>query len=343
MTDPTFEALAKGLRAWARNQTAPEQAAVELLIWHETWLRRPDFTGAAVTEQVSGPVAVIHWRDAREFIDRGYAQAGRKPLPVSSSAQAVLDVAVALGEDRFRLTGFGRVHRRAVAEAFAAALGQRLVPAALAHNHPDFIPGDATCPVCAQESTERSGTGLPPAAVQAAAEALAAGHQCDPAAHERDARATLEAAAPHLVAAERGIVHAHHPAACGSDMNDGTHWTGDTDRVTCTDCKIALTVAAERERLGAEHAEYLARLTQEVDATVRAEAAAERARIASIIPAATLDGLADWMIRGGSVWAGPAAVPDLGERLKQLARLLRQDAANIDRHGAPETKETEDG
>jgi hypothetical protein len=52
-------------------------------------------------------------------------------------------------------------------------------------------------------------TGLPPAAVQAVAEALAAGHRCDPAAHERDARAVLESAAPHFEAeVDRAVIAA---------------------------------------------------------------------------------------------------------------------------------------
>jgi hypothetical protein len=50
-------------------------------------------------------------------------------------------------------------------------------------------------------------------------------------------------------AAERPVVHAHHPPACGSDMSDGSLWTGNMDRVTCTACTIALAVAAERERI----------------------------------------------------------------------------------------------
>ena len=56
--------------------TAHEQAAVELLIWHETWLRRPDFKGACITQRAAGLVAIINWEEAREFIDRGYTQRG---------------------------------------------------------------------------------------------------------------------------------------------------------------------------------------------------------------------------------------------------------------------------
>jgi hypothetical protein len=149
----SFEDLAAGLRGWARGRTAHEQAAVELLIWHETWLRRPDFKGACITQKAPRLVARIDWYEAREFIDWGYARRGEQPVPASSSQRRVLDLAVALGEDRFGLGGLGYAHKRAVAQAFAAACGERLGPAEVRHDHPDFIPGDpATCQRCALEA-----------------------------------------------------------------------------------------------------------------------------------------------------------------------------------------------
>lgn len=164
MTEISFEDLAKGLRGWARHQTAHEQAAVELLIWHETWLRRPDFKEAAITQLAPGLVARINWEAAREFIDQGYLtgaaiQRREHPLPASTSERAVLDVAVALGENMFRLPGLGHVHRRKVAEAFAAALGQQLEPAPLVHNHPEFIPGDLSCEACTREGADKGKPG----------------------------------------------------------------------------------------------------------------------------------------------------------------------------------------
>ena len=54
-----------------------------------------------------------------------------------------------------------------------------------------------------------------------------------------------------MSAAAPEVVHAHHPPVCGSDLDDGSKWTGDTSRVTCTSCKIALAVTAERERIAA--------------------------------------------------------------------------------------------
>jgi hypothetical protein len=153
----SFEDLVKGLRGWARGQTRHEQAAAELLIWHETWLRRPDFRGACIIQRAPGLVAIINWDAAENFVEwHTYAAPGQRPLPASTSEHAILDVVVTLGTNQLRLAGLGHAHRRAVAEAFAAALGQRLEPRKPGHNHPGFIPGDPeTCPVCAQESSKR--------------------------------------------------------------------------------------------------------------------------------------------------------------------------------------------
>jgi hypothetical protein len=163
----SFADLAAGLRGWARGRTAHEQAAAELLIWHETWLRRPDFKGAAITQRAAGLAARIDWEDAREFVDNGFFALGEPVLPASSSQRRVLDLAVALGEDRFGLVGLGHAHKRAAAQAFAVACGERLGPAEVRHDHPGFIPGDpATCPRCALEAGDEGrampGTGEAP-------------------------------------------------------------------------------------------------------------------------------------------------------------------------------------
>jgi len=149
----SFEDLVAGLRGWVRGRGAHEQAAVELLIWHETWLRRPDFKGAAITQMAPGLVAIINWYEAREFVDRGFAQRGQRPLPASSSQRRLLDLAVALGDNMFGLSSMGVVHRWHMAAAFARACGCTLegpVPEP-GHNHPGFIPGDPeTCGACAR-------------------------------------------------------------------------------------------------------------------------------------------------------------------------------------------------
>ena len=154
----SFEALAAGLRGWIRGGTAHEQAAVELLIWHETWLRRPDFKGACITQRGAGLIARIDWEEARHFIELGYqGRDQQRPVPASSSQRRVLDLAVALGGNTFGLSSMGMVHQWHMADAFARACGCRVelpIPEP-GHSHPDFIPGDPeTCGACAREAQD---------------------------------------------------------------------------------------------------------------------------------------------------------------------------------------------
>jgi len=111
-----FDTLARDLRCWARAKDARDLAAAELLIWHEFWLRRRDFATAAIVKH--GDVTVIRWSAVREFLDsspRG-----------STSELAVLDLAAAIGEDRYKLSNMGSAHARAIVTAFATALGAAL-------------------------------------------------------------------------------------------------------------------------------------------------------------------------------------------------------------------------
>jgi hypothetical protein len=158
VTEISFEDLAAGLRGYYRGGTAHEQAAAELLIWHETWLRRPDFKGACITQLAPGLVAIINWEEAREFIDRGhFGRDQQRPLPASSSQRRVLDLAVALGENMFGLSHMGLVHQWHMAAAFARACGCTLegpIPEP-GHSHPGSIPGDPeTCRACAREAKD---------------------------------------------------------------------------------------------------------------------------------------------------------------------------------------------
>jgi hypothetical protein len=105
--------LVAALRAWTKDHDANVRAAVELLIWHGYWLRRADFTSACVHR--AGREFWIGWREAREFVDAGPR--------ASTSELAILDLAVALGEDRFRLGIMGHAHRRSIASAVMAACG----------------------------------------------------------------------------------------------------------------------------------------------------------------------------------------------------------------------------
>jgi hypothetical protein len=114
MTTDATEALIKHLRAWTQNHDPHVRAAVELLIWHEFWLRRADFRTAAVHR--SRYEANIDWSAAREFVDAG--------ARASTSEMALLDLAVALGENRYRLSIMGSAHSKAIAKAVAQAVGE---------------------------------------------------------------------------------------------------------------------------------------------------------------------------------------------------------------------------
>jgi len=103
-----FGELVAALRSWTRNHDPHVRAAVELLITHGHWLRREDFTSECV-RQVGG-VTVIDWNHA----------AG--PWYASSSEVAMLDLAVAIGSDRYRLSRMDDENAGAIVKAFAAAL-----------------------------------------------------------------------------------------------------------------------------------------------------------------------------------------------------------------------------
>jgi hypothetical protein len=109
-----FETTAHALRRWAAQMDASDRAAVELLAWHEFWLRRAGFKAAAVVNR--GVHLAVDWAAAREFADAGPR--------ASTSEMAILDLAVAIGEDRFRFGIMGAAHSKAIAQAVARALGE---------------------------------------------------------------------------------------------------------------------------------------------------------------------------------------------------------------------------
>lgn len=142
-----LEELTAGLRRLAEQQDAHQRAALELILWHDFWLRRPDFLEACV--RTYGATPAILWSRAREFAESN--------LACSSSQLTILRVAVAIGANDFGFSGLGHIHSYKVAEAFATALGQRLdglIPD-VGHNHPGFIPGTPeTCGACAREAKD---------------------------------------------------------------------------------------------------------------------------------------------------------------------------------------------
>lgn len=106
-------ALAAPLRAWTREHDLHVRAAVELLIGHDAWLRRADFIRACVNRE--GREAWIDWAAARRYVESGPGG--------SASELAVLDLAVALGENRYRLSIMGQANARLIAAAVARAVG----------------------------------------------------------------------------------------------------------------------------------------------------------------------------------------------------------------------------
>jgi hypothetical protein len=111
---PDSRTTAHALRRWAANMDLSDRAAVDLLAWHEYWLRRSDFKAAATVNR--GAHLAIDWRKAREFYDSGPGG--------STSEMAILDLAVTLAEDRFRFRIMGDAHAKAIVRAVAQALGE---------------------------------------------------------------------------------------------------------------------------------------------------------------------------------------------------------------------------
>jgi hypothetical protein len=106
-----FDAIVAGLRAWAEGDWIAT-AATELLISHETWVRRSDFARAC-TDSGEG-MTRIRWDDARAFADGGPR--------CSTTELAVLRLAVAIGSDEYRLAAMGRANADMILRAFATAL-----------------------------------------------------------------------------------------------------------------------------------------------------------------------------------------------------------------------------
>ncbi len=106
-------ALAAQLRAWTRAHDLHVRAAVELLIDQGTWLCRADFIRTCVYRH--GQEAWIDWAAARRYADSGPGG--------STSELAILDLVVALGENRYRLSIMGQANARLIAAAVARAVG----------------------------------------------------------------------------------------------------------------------------------------------------------------------------------------------------------------------------
>src|SRR6266496_4661095 len=114
-TELTPLQVQRRLRRWARTSDSHVYAAVELLITHDVWLRRADFLTTALRGHRT--TAWITWMAARAAFDAGRFDAA------SSTERAVLDLAIALGQDRYRLSRMDTGNATAIATAVAVAAG----------------------------------------------------------------------------------------------------------------------------------------------------------------------------------------------------------------------------
>jgi hypothetical protein len=110
-----FDTLVTELRAWTKNHDPHVRAAVELLISDGRWLRRSDFVGECVTTGDGDGTAWIPWYRARDFIESSRSSA-------SVTEMRVLEIAVAIGSDQYRLSRMNDEQAEAIVKAFAGAL-----------------------------------------------------------------------------------------------------------------------------------------------------------------------------------------------------------------------------
>ena len=112
----TATSVAVGLRLWAESHDAHVRAAVELLIRHGVWLRRADLLAAALHRDLDGSYW-IDWTALRHELDAGHLdRSGVKD-------RALLDLALDVATDRYRLSAMGTGNARLIADAVTAALG----------------------------------------------------------------------------------------------------------------------------------------------------------------------------------------------------------------------------
>lgn len=107
--------MERGLRDWVERHDTHVRAAVLLLIEQDVWLRRPAFVKCVKRGEVGW---WINFHAARRAFDAD------EFLPASSTQLAILDLAIALGEGRYRLNFLGGEHAAMVLRAVAEAVGR---------------------------------------------------------------------------------------------------------------------------------------------------------------------------------------------------------------------------
>jgi len=107
--------LAAKLGQWASTHDLHVKAAVRMLIEQDVFLRREAFVEAAVKTASDGGAYIV-FRDARKAFDDG-------AFDVASSTElALLDLIIAVGENRYRLSYMGPATAQLVIDLFRDAL-----------------------------------------------------------------------------------------------------------------------------------------------------------------------------------------------------------------------------
>lgn len=101
-----------------RDQDPHRRAAVELLIRHDRWLYVERFRSVAVRVDGADGSAWIDWAAVRSVLEAG--EFNYK----SSTERAILDLALTLASDRYRLSSMGDATAALVLGAVQMALGQ---------------------------------------------------------------------------------------------------------------------------------------------------------------------------------------------------------------------------
>jgi len=116
----SLDQIATALRAWARG-LYPLEAAVELLIAHDTWLRRSDFRRSALWISDDGPILIgVDWAAAGDLAERAPASRSEISMLTVATSLASHHPAPRLGD---LLSGLDRANVALVLHAIAHTAG----------------------------------------------------------------------------------------------------------------------------------------------------------------------------------------------------------------------------
>jgi len=120
ITDLPAEQLHAGIRAWSRG-SYPLEAAAELLIRHDHWLRRTGFLERCAQISAEGPDYIaMRWADAAAAIDTAAASSSERAIALIATAIAGHPIPDPLGH---LLSGLDRTNTDLVCAAISHATG----------------------------------------------------------------------------------------------------------------------------------------------------------------------------------------------------------------------------